>query len=401
MHGNLQEASSREHVLAYTNNVRGDTSLFHEIHETVRRLLQHIVFVSLLTLRLYMLPLLYISHKLATRDDPWYPASWNFILYPGRSVAECACCRNKDGGGILVETWHNLRNTLSARFRVFRTLYSLAKLIGEDPNALRPAQMPLLDETPDDAPDSAIDVQSERCASPKMFHDDPNDLNTEGPGSASQIYHTALLNGNTLDDILAAFEAEEIASRLKTVRLARPESPIPHQDQEHQEMSTEHKGHHHHNSSIQITPERMLMQQKDGQDNICQAQTNEETLQQQSQTPAQQTEDRATVVATGQENMRQNVLNYPATCSDRHDADQENDKRASLTDLKRCPTFVRRHNQSRVSKGSISGDRHSLAVLHERDAMSSPAVGLGSPTKRAKVQRRVKVYQDLERTGMS
>ncbi|KAK5034724.1 hypothetical protein LTR13_006380 [Exophiala sideris] len=372
-HEGSQHSSSREPVLNYTNTVQGNTSLFHEISDTLRRLLQHIVFVSLLTLRLYMLPLLYISHKLATRDDPWYPASWNFILNPGRTVAECAYPRNSDGSRMLLGTWHNIRDALSARYRIFRTLYTLAKLISEDPNALRqaPPQLPLLD----DAPDSAIDV-----------------------------YHAALLNGNTLDDILAAFEAEEIASRIKVIRSACPESPTSSQEQKQQDGSNEHKGHHHHNSSIQITPEKMLMQQKDAENCAFQlTQTNEENLEERSQMADNEIGRRAITTVVDQENERQTMpksFHDLTTGSDDHNADHEKDKRASLTDLKRCPTFVRRQNQSRISRSSIGGDRHSLAVLQERDTKPSPASGPGSPTKRAGMQRRLKVYQDMERTVM-
>ena len=52
-----------------------DMSLCHEIHETLRKLLQQIILIILLTSRLYTLPLLYLWHKLATRDDPWLLAS--------------------------------------------------------------------------------------------------------------------------------------------------------------------------------------------------------------------------------------------------------------------------------------------------------------------------------------
>ncbi|KAI1625431.1 hypothetical protein EDD37DRAFT_629554 [Exophiala viscosa] len=301
---------------------------------------------------------------------------------------------------MLLGTWHNIRNALSARYRIFRTLYALAKLIGEDPNALRqaPPQIPLLD----DAPDSAIDVQSERCASPKIFPDDSIDLQDEASERASQVYHAALLNGNTLDDILAAFEAEEIASRMKTIRLACPESPSPPQDRDQQDGSIEHKGYHHHSSSIQIAPEKMLMQQKCAEDRVSQlAQTHEENLEEQSQTPDKEIGSRAITVVIGQENdipTQPKSFHDLTTGSDDQNDDQEKNKRESLTDLKRCPTFVRRHNPSRISKSSLGGDRHSLAVLQERDTRSSPALGPGSPTKRAGMQRRLKVYQDRERS---
>lgn len=52
----------------------GEASLSREIYETLHKLLQHLIMIILLTSRLYVLPLLYVSHKLA-KQDPLYPAS--------------------------------------------------------------------------------------------------------------------------------------------------------------------------------------------------------------------------------------------------------------------------------------------------------------------------------------
>jgi hypothetical protein len=399
--GNAVQSPDERVELSRMNAAREDTSLFHEIHETIRRLLQHIVFVSLLTLRLYMLPLLYISHKLATRDDPWYPASWNFVLYPGRTLAECACCPQREGRGTLARTWDGVRNGFLARLRIFKTLYSLGKIIGEDPNVLQPSHAQLLD----DPPDSAIDVQSERTNSPKVLETETESIDAplQAPASASQIYHAALINGSTLDDILAAFEAEEnrAVSEFEPPDVHQSLGPGPAQSPQQQSPSNQYKGHRHQFSSIQTTPERMLMAPKNTEGPTDEpVQTGRDESPRRLQSPRKD-EPRVTVIVHGENHdpVLECSPKSSALCSIQQPAArQDRDNRASTADLKRCPTFVRRQTQAHVSKRSSSGDRHSLGVLHDRGTVSSPALVLGSPTKRARLQRRVKVYQDPDKT---
>lgn len=397
-HGVAAQEPERGVDLSRANGVREDTSLFHEIHDTIRRLFQHIVFVSLLTLRLYMLPLLYVSHKLATRDDPWYPASWNFILYPGRALSDCACCRVRDGKGILVETWTNVYNGFFARLRILKTLYSLGKIIGEDPNVLQPTQVPRLV----DPPDSAIDVQSERHNSLKVFDTDSTDSPIEAPASASQIYHAALLNGNTLDDILAAFEAEEHKAVFRSEHILlhpNPKSPV---SDDQQACLSQHEAHRYYNTSIQATPERMLTRQKIIESPVCcPEEADSINSQNQPKTPPKKASNSQVHVGFGRENEVQRLQTNPAlspSCLEHRVADvQASDKGVCSSPPKRCATFVHRHNQTRMGSRSLSSDKHSLGALQDRGTMSTPALGFGSPTKRAKLQRKVKVYQEAER----
>ncbi|KIX03980.1 uncharacterized protein Z518_07533 [Rhinocladiella mackenziei CBS 650.93] len=371
---------------------REDTSLFHEIHETVRRLLQHIVFLFLLTLRLYILPLLYLSHKLAVRDDPWYPATWNFLLHPGRTLAQCTRCRKRDGSVTIVETWHNVRDGFCAPLRIFKTLYSLGKIITEDPNTMQPSSLPLSDA----APDSAIDVQSEHDGPLRLCNPDSPDSQLDVPASTSQIYHAALLNGSTLDNILAAFETDRTLAAPRREPVPSHQSPVPVSNNEREAMLDLCRGHHRRSSSIQTTPERMLMPPKATENSAsCPARISKEHIQKEPKTPIQKSNEPQVKVRLndeGEDPAIRSSAGSSASCHGRHaSGGPSRDKCVNSTTLKRCPTFVRRQTQSRLQ---TRPDRQSLAVLEERGAMTSPALGLGSPTKHARLRRKVKVYQD-------
>lgn len=401
---------SRLHT--HVHPMRHATSLFHEIHETIRRLLQHIVFVSLLVLRLYMLPLLYISYKLAERDDPWYPASWNVVLNPGRSLAGCVQCGKRDGSVTVTETWNSLRNGVFTPVRIFRSLYGLGKAITEEPHVLlHPSPIPILHA----APDSAIDVQSEYGGSVKNFENDSTDSSLEAPASASQIYHAALLNGSTLDDILAAFEADHKAKAIAKDALNICRTPKQSSHPEHEASAEKKKGHRYQSSSLQATPERMLWPRKTIEPSSpCRpVQTaTEDIKEQRPQTPVRDVEKprlKVMVEAGGENQVVSEVskggLGSPISCCEPKDPEtQSQEKRPALatskstTTLRRCPTFVRRHTQPQtrrpVPRRTTSADKSSLTVLQDRGTMSTPALPLGSPTKRARLQRKIRVYPD-------
>ncbi len=392
-----QQSRHRRTELSRANTTGEDTSLFHEIHETLRRLLQHMVFVALLTLRLYMLPLLYISHKLASLDDPWYPASWNFILYPGRSAVDCGCCRKREGSGFLSAVWCELSRGFASRLRTSRYLYLLGKILGEDPGILQSAPALSLDN-------AVVDVQSELDSQQQVPDTHSNEPQPEVSASASEVYHAALVNGTTLDDILAAFEAEEDVSEAEgsymDVSSNSASKPIVDQQERDVELDT----HQYEEVSIQAIPEKKIAPEEAEESTVSQpVATGKENFQQQRKIPTKDVEAAHRGVFANDEDahMGQAPSCYRTSCTDHVNFDTGGrQKRESSANFKRCPTFVRRHAQTHIPRGSVSSERHSLAVLHDRAMMSSPALGLSSPTKRARLQRKVVVYQDTEKAVM-
>ncbi len=345
-----------------------------------------------------MLPLLYISHRLAVHDDPWYAATWNFMVRPGTTLASCRTCRKDDRIAPVAGSWNSLRNGVFAPLRIFKALYSLGKMIGEDPNALQPTPVPLLE----DAPGSAIDVQSKDADDLKDADTESTDSQLEVPASASQIYHAALVNGNTLDDILAAFEADEKIVAARNEHLIVHKRPaMPDQVIEQPVLPEPCKRHRYRSSSIQTTPERMLSTPKINEnppEPPLECEKDDATKE--PRTPLRNTRDslvRVMVDSGGENQITRSSPGSSVSCA-AHDvsAAQGRDKRATSVALKRCPTFARRHNPPRPSGRSLSGEKRSLMALQERGTMSSPALPLGSPTKRARLQRKVKVFQDTD-----
>lgn len=368
------------------------SSLFHEVHETLRRLLQHLIFASLLTLRLYMLPLLYISHKLAVQDDPWYLATWNMMLRPGRTMANCTC-QEADSQPSIVERWNILRTSICAPLRILRTLYTLGQVIGEDPNVFQPPPPSILSA----GPDSAIDMQSEQDDTLKLSGSAPTETTIDAPASASQIYHAALLNGTTLDDILAVFETPQSPGLDEHIFLDKGASPYT----THEERLTgPFIRRRYQNVSIHAISDRIqtptkLLGNHAALSPRCNREVDTDRDHAQSQSPDESQSERITahpgevILVSGQSPIE----------SDRgRDCFQQDVQEVtSPADIDRCPTFARRHRHSVIRKRSLSAHKPPLGLLQDRATVSSPVLAPTSPSKRARLQRRVKVFNDSDR----
>jgi len=331
-----------------------------------------------------MLPLLYLSHKLTVRDDPSYFSTWNIMLRPGRSMANCAQCHGGDGSNTLLQRFEGLRDNICAPVRIFRTLYALGRVIGEDPNSLQPTPSSLLNI----GPDSAIDVQSVDESTSKALGSEPTDPSAKAPASASQIYHAALLNGNTLDDILAAFETTTPGSSILAEQPVVAQSP-PISDDNDDRLTGPFKRHHYRNSSVRSKPQEATFAHILNNTTSCSPDTSQASCEGHAKRPDE------------------SLCLSPITRGHAHSAssprgydlfkEQVEHNRAAWTEVGPCPTYMRRHNHSAIPKRPLSGDRKSLALLQETGTVSSPTLSSSSPTKRARLQRRVKVYQDEER----
>ncbi|KAL2392290.1 hypothetical protein ABEF95_010563 [Exophiala dermatitidis] len=378
---------------------RGSSSLCHEFCDTVHRLLQHLIFILLLSLRLYMLPLLYILNKLETGRGLWYSTAWQFVRLPGAALAQCTRCCRREEDMFFVHTWPDVWDGIAAPLKIFKALYSLGKILEQNPSD-RPSRPTAVADTPD----SAIDPQSQQGQESTVFDGGPGDSRCEESANASQIYHAALLNGSTLDDILAALEKNKATRQVQAQHITTHPGEgdnLESRTDDREMLREQVEARHYRASSIQKTPERMLVPKDGCERSPCSVREEFNTgSRQELQTPENEAPSAQKVVAAGLENssLASWTKSLPAASQSRVQVPQRQNqrKRVSSVATKRCPTFMRRQNQGDLPARSTSTDKGSLAPLHGRTAKSSPALSLTSPTKRSKLQRKVMVYQDQQ-----
>ncbi|KAH0842266.1 hypothetical protein FOPE_07602 [Fonsecaea pedrosoi] len=270
-------------------------------------------------------------------------------------------------------------------------------MIGDDPNTLPPGPFPLPNPARGgDSGDQSNDEESMRDGVIGSI-----DSALEAPASASQVYHAALLSNGTLDEILAAFEVDKdnpamgydgvVIRRGRNACLAaRSHHALIHcQGQPYRTLSLQsspeevHTAERAHAPSrsrdvnpcprgIQLpkTPERLL--------NVCGKQAQSE-LQRDDQLPKDSPES------------------HVAACTRDFPEVRQADEDVDFAALDRCPTFVRRHAQSRLPRRLVTGDKQALAMLKDRGAVSTPelVVSPPTPTKCGRLQRRVRPRKNV------
>ena len=127
-------------------------------------------------------------------------------------------------------------------FRVLKNLYRLGGILDEHPHLLHVGRVFLQNQTtPDDDEQNVSVVGSE-------VQKDSQQL--QAPATASQVYHAAILNGNTLDDLLAVFEVSDGPSN-------GSQTPV-----NTCLLCSEGSCNRYRNSSIQTTPEGVMTPRK-------------------------------------------------------------------------------------------------------------------------------------------
>ncbi|KIX97623.1 uncharacterized protein Z520_06401 [Fonsecaea multimorphosa CBS 102226] len=372
-------------------------SLLSEYRETIRRLLQHMVFALLLAIRLYMLPLLYISHKLSVHDDPWYPAIWDLILRPGRTLANCRRCRKRNDNVTVWKALANVGDGLFAPVRIFGSLYALARMIGEDPNALQsgPFPQPNADTIRD------VDDRSKDEGSVEDQGTGSSNSTLEAPVSASQIYHAALLSNSTLDDLLAAFEADRDNQAMGGSRVRIGHGRNAYLSAVPRDAAGQIKPQQYRSLSIRSTPEAVLAAGKaDEPFRSRDIQSSPQDFQ-----PPKSPDKRANACLVQDQGEVQEGHESPKNSPELHTSIytrylpevQQPDGGLDALALDRCPTFVRRQAQSRLPRRSESKDKQALAMLKARGAVSTPELTASppTPTKRVRLQRRVRPRKNV------
>lgn len=262
--------------------------------------------------------------------------------------------------------------------------YSLSRVLGNVSDAAGTSLIPqqntvqsqgTIEETRDDG---SVGDQSSNFTDPQL----------EAPASASQIYHAALLNGSTLDDILAAFEGDQGDRGVVFDRIVIRRGPKAYLSTDQLEAMDRYKQQRYRSLSINSTNGVAV---------------HPGTI---PAAPTQVTEPQPSDTATGKAigarvrvqadctpaDHEESSPDFHSPCHHHHrPSDCHSPSRNVSSDtVKHCPTFVRRHTQSLLPKRSMSADKTSLSMLRERGAMSTPTLPSSTPTKRAKLQRRVR-----------
>ena len=316
-----------------------------------------------------MLPLVYLCYKLSRPDDLWPFSTWTYLTASSQAIIDRVPVRLRTRGSSWLEfrSVQLIRAGISTPCRVLKNLYELGRILDQNPSLLRARSRPTAREN----------IHKDRAATISTIgsgHEDAEEV--QAPATASQVYHAAILNGNTLDNLLADFETSDST-------LADENGP--------QRDASDQKRSKYRNSSIQTTPDHLMSPRKV------------------SSTAGADVQNIASVFEARPYGRIIKLSDSPATASnetDEHD-DQPSPARSgrsvpvtddehpehcnkSSPDLRACPTFVRRHGQSRLPRRPAQKERVVQHAVSAEPVLSTAAVDSGSPMKRNRLQRRTR-----------
>ena len=363
-----------------TSNV----SIVHEYEETIRRLLQHLLIAALFSIKLYALPVIFACEKLARSSDSGQIPPWKLL---GRSTTiphGTTPPQPSPSTSVLVNLLGKCRTMVTAPYHVAKGLYTLSKAIEEHPHLLKPA-------TSNAGPrNDHNNMQITRLpARHESVCSSSSEELVEGPATASQVYHAALVNGSTLDDILAAFEsADSCCGSHIDVSETR------------QGTSNVRDGRTHDLSSIQSTPQRMMSTRHAPNTLVQEVAPNigfyldAETLKQHLGPSISPQKAEPSSTQLGRVEMSDSVSRKSSCSGTTAQVDETQDvaEKRKPTGVHRCPTFVRRQTQSRLPRRSWPEEqfKHTYYAQNVEGRASAVSLLTGSPVKRGRLQRRVK-----------
>ncbi len=226
----------------------------------------------------------------------------------------------------------------------------------------------------------------------------------EAPPSASQVYHAALADSSTLDDVLAGVEADKGSQGLVVDRIVIRRKPRAYLPEEQLDTMDHQKHLRYRNPSVHsIEGGGDDSTQPHGKTPGSDAQLPQEPRTLEPEDPAAEaaeTPGKTQVDCDHDLQRLENSLDSDLACEHGMLEVQSPERHLSLHALNPCPTFVRRHTRSLLPRRSVSGDKQPFAVLKHRGAMSSPELPSSTPTKaRARLQRRVGPKQSQAKLG--
>ena len=257
---------------------------------------------------------------------------------------------------------------------MLRSLYRLGLVLDQNPNILCMNRNILRGApTPDDEDDQTVSiVGSEGSVGLK------DGFELEAPATASQVYHAAILNGNTLDDLLAVFKVSEgPASVIETPRDNDHARPVQHCLR-------------YRKSSIQTTPDSIMTPRKASK---LPVQIDVPVVDERSYgqlvkaAPAESHPHDEDLTASSAQLPSPNT----STCCQPGDTNQIAVCENTSPDHAQCPTFVRRQAKSRLPQRAKLDAKQQQTKTDSRIESAKGDVNADSPSKRNKLQRRPRV----------
>ena len=341
----------------------------------MRRVLQHLVFVALLTLRLWTLPLLYLCCRISRPIDMLPAPTWRYMIrFRGATTGTIPTRFRRPGSESLYATGLRLFHSgVATPIRVLRALYNFGYVLDQHPDMLRYGRPFFAEHNMHDDDQTVSMVESE---APDEFEDGSE---VEAPATASQFYHAAIMNGGTLDNLLAGFE-------------------VPEQQRSLDQTSGEEGDHQaelarspYRNGSIQRTPSsamtprnssKILQEPNQGESSAMVERTYGhlvKAIANDSQ-PKQDTGSPDLLSSTAGSNCCQSggEVGQGAVCEN------------MSADHTECPTFARRQAKSRLPQRIKSEARQRIST-DMRAVSANVNVNADSPSRRNKLQRRPRV----------
>lgn len=308
-----------------------------------------------------MLPLIYCCHRLSTPNDNASP-SIRSRRTPAASMFERRLptrFRRVDALPITALLWIPLRKSMTTPLRVFRTLYNLGRAMDDGPNMLYLRKTLTSSRYPpiDDDQQTVSIVGSEETGR--------DGYEVAAPATASQVYHAAIVNGTTLDDLLAVFEVSDGAPTINGSLGAGNVDTASHYVR-------------YRNSSIQTTPDALATPRK-------------ASVSLRDDNTAEDRNYGQLVKVTGEESANREGGSCPPVahcCSISENVQRAQSCEDALPHHLGCPTFARRQAQSRLPRKSQPKDVHARNELQKGAAPATMVSSEDSPSKRNRLQRR-------------
>ena len=328
------------------------------------------IFVALLTLRLWTLPLLYLCHRVSQPTDLIPSPTWFSMASPSGAILARLPTRFRraDSKSLRTTALQIFHTGVATPLRVLRTLYNLGYALDQHPETLRYCRPSVVND----------DIQTVSIIESEGSGEQEHDFEAEAPATASQVYHAAILNGATLDNLLAVFEVSDDQDTPNlTVRAEGDPRPEP-------------KRTPYRDFSIQTTPDSAMTPRNSSK--ILREPDQDECTGIVEGTDGPLIKAVANGSQPEQENGSPDQLSPVASdcCQAGGDITQGEVCENTSPGHAECPTFARRQARSRLPQRSKSEAKQRQA----RDAKAVSAnvnVNAESPSRRNKLQRRPRV----------
>jgi hypothetical protein len=303
-----------------------------------------------------MLPLIYCYYQLSARNGVSPSSSSLRNEYTGCTIIRRLPTRfqRADSQPLTAILRSLFDGSITTPLRVCRALYAFGRVLDETPENLNVRQLlgghrPSLDED-----QRTVSIVGSECTT-------SNGYELLAPATASQVYHAAIVNGTTLDDLLAVFEVTDTPTAIRpkhsTDDLEKP-SNYPR----------------YRNSSIQTTPDSLTVPRKASsvlQDEKMVHDGNYGQL----------------VKVMGEATTRVPQASNSYCCSISGNVENERPCENTSPHHSQCPTFARRQAQSRLPKKSQGAGVLSQSEIQKRDSSGPFISSFNLPPKRNKLRR--------------